>query len=232
MSDAAFWGIIIGGTLVVGITVDFSAIYKKAEKGINIEDILSGKETYKKAEKEIKTDKLGLGQSLLVYLVYYLIILLFFSDNAKDAFSIFFTSILMGFFVCSVLYYIFSWVSRVVGGTVDAAVDVAVSTKQYFDEQKEKRERALQAEIDEMVRQDQIKREKIINSHEYKEQQRREKRIEDARREVRRLTEGLADIPAYYNDRRVEFEKKLKEAVDRLETLERAEKAFNHIDLP
>lgn len=232
MSDAAFWGIIIGGTLVVGITVDFSAIYKKEEKGINIEDILSGKETYKKAEKEIKTDKLGLGQSLLVYLVYYLIILLFFSDNAKDAFSIFFTSILMGFFVCSVLYYIFSWVSRVVGGTVDAAVDVAVSTKQYFDEQKEKRERALQAEIDEMVRQDQIKREKIINSHEYKEQQRREKRIEDARREVRRLTEGLADIPAYYNDRRVEFEKKLKEAVDRLETLERAEKAFNHIDLP
>lgn len=232
MSDAAFWGIIIGGTLVVGITVDFSAIYKKEEKGINIEDILSGKETYKKAEKEIKTDKLGLGQSLLVYLVYYLIILLFFSDNAKDAFSIFFTSILMGFFVCSVLYYIFSWVSRVVGGTVDAAVDVAVSTKQYFDEQKEKREKALQAEIDEMVRQDQIKREKIINSHEYKEQQRREKRIEDARREVRRLTEGLADIPAYYNDRRVEFEKKLKEAVDRLETLERAEKAFNHIDLP
>lgn len=168
----------------------------------------------------------------MAYLVYYLIILLFFSDNAKDAFGIFFTSILMGFFVCSVLYYIFSWVSRVVGGTVDAAVDVAVSTKQYFDEQKEKRERALQAEIDEMVRQDQIKREKIINSHEYKEQQRREKHIEDARREVRRLTEGLADIPAYYNDRRVEFEKKLKEAVDRLETLERAEKAFNHIDLP
>ena len=231
MSDAEFWGIIIGGTLVVGITVDFSAIYKE-EKGINIEDILSGKETYKKAEKEIKTDKLGLGQSLLVYLVYYLIILLFFSDNAKDAFSKFFTSILMGFFVCSVLYYIFSWVSRVVGGTVDAAVDVAVSTKQYFDEQKEKRERALQAEIDEMVRQDQIKREKIINSHEYKEQQRREKRIEDARREVRRLTEGLADIPAYYNDRRVEHEKILKEAVDRLETLERAEKAFKHIDLP
>ncbi len=103
-----------------------------------------------------------------------------------------------------------------------------------LDEQKEKRERALQAEIDEMVRQDQIKREKIINSHEYKEQQRREKRIEDARREVRRLTEGLADIPAYhyYDDIRSESEKSLKEAIDRLETLERAEKAFNHIDLP
>ena len=169
---------------------------------------------------------------MLVYLVYYLIILLFFSDNAKDAFSKFFTSILMGFFVCSVLYYIFSWVSRVVGGTVDAAVDVAVSTKQYFDEQKEKRERALQAEIDEMARQDQIKREKIINSHEYKEQQQREKRIEEARQYVKRLTNELADIPAYHNNRRVEHEKILKEAVDRLETLERAEKAFKHIDLP
>lgn len=231
MSDAAIWGPMIGGTLVVGITVDFSAIYKE-EKRINIEDILSGKETYKKEEKEIKTDKLGLGQSLLAYLVYYLIILLFFSDNAKDAFGTFFASILMGFFVCSVLYYIFSWVSRVVGGTVDAAVDVAVSTKQYFDEQKEKRERALQAEIDEMARQDQIKREKIINSHEYKEQQQREKRIEEARQYVKRLTNELADIPAYHNNRRVEHEKILKEAVDRLETLERAEKAFNHIDLP
>ena len=53
MSDAAFWGTIIGGTLVVGITVDFSAIYKE-EKGINIEDILSGKDTYKKARKRDK----------------------------------------------------------------------------------------------------------------------------------------------------------------------------------
>lgn len=29
MSDAAIWGPMIGGTLVVGITVDFSAIYKE-----------------------------------------------------------------------------------------------------------------------------------------------------------------------------------------------------------
>ena len=118
--------------------------------------------------------------------------------------------------------------------TIELPIEAALKIKYTLDEQKEKRERALQAEIDEMVRQDQLKREKIINSHEYKEQQRREKRIEDARREVRRLTEGLADIPTYhcYDDIRAEREKSLKEAIDRLETLERAEKAFKHIDLP
>ena len=133
-----------------------------------------------------------------------------------------------------ILAKIFGFIAGVFKTGADATIYTIVSTKQYFDEQKEKRERALQAEIDEMARQDQIKREKIINSHEYKEQQRREKRIEDARREVRRLTEGLADIPAYhcYDDIRAEREKLLKEAVDRLETLERAEKAFKHIDLP
>ena len=178
---------------------------------------------------------------LLLGILMYFMIMLFVrgficgSDiNIKEIFGHFLFSIVMGAIWYFILAKIFGFIAGVFTIGADATVYTIVSTKQYFDEQKEKRERALQAEIDEMVRQDQIKREEIINSHEYKEQQRREKRIEDARREVRRLTEGLADIPAYhyYDDIRSESEKSLKEAIDRLETLERAEKAFNHIDLP
>ena len=174
---------------------------------------------------------------LLLGILMYFMIMLFvrrFNINIKEIFGHFLFSIVMGAIWYFILAKIFGFIAGVFKTGADATIYTIVSTKQYFDEQKEKRERALQAEIDEMARQDQIKREKIINSHKYKEQQRREKRIEDARREVRRLTEGLADIPAYhcYDDIRAEREKLLKEAVDRLETLERAEKAFKHIDLP
>lgn len=174
---------------------------------------------------------------LLLCILMYFMIMLFvrrFNINIKEIFGHFLFSIVMGAIWYFILAKIFGFIAGVFKIGADATIYTIVSTKQYFDEQKEKRERALQAEIDEMARQDQIKREKIINSHEYKEQQRREKRIEDARREVRRLTEGLADIPAYhyYDDIRAESEKSLKEAIDHLETLERAEKAFNHIDLP
>ena len=171
---------------------------------------------------------------LLGILMYFMIMLFVCRLDIKEIFSHFLFSMVMGAIWYFILAKIFGFIAGVFKTGADATIYTIVSTKQYFDEQKEKRERALQAEIDEMARQDQIKREKIINSHEYKEQQRREKRIEDARREVRRLTEGLADIPAYhyYDDIRAESEKSLKEAIDRLETLERAEKAFNHIDLP
>ncbi|WP_141090270.1 hypothetical protein [Campylobacter concisus] len=172
---------------------------------------------------------------LLKGILMYFMIMLFvrgFDINIKEIFGHFLFSIVMGAIWYFILVKILGFIAGVFKIGADATILTIASTKQYFDEQKEKRERALQAEIDEMARQDQIKREKIINSYEYQEQQRREKHIEDIRRYVRRLTDELINIPAYDHDKRAEYEKSLKEAIDRLETLERAEKAFKHIDLP
>lgn len=165
---------------------------------------------------------------LLLILVYFIFMLFLCGFDIKETLSHCLLSMIMG----TILYKIFGFIFGFISGIFELGVGAVVLTKQTYDQKREEEKRALQAKIDEMVRQDQIKREKIINSYEYKQQQQREKRIEDARRDVRRLTEELANIPAYHNDRRVEHEKILKEAVDRLETLERAEKAFKHIDLP
>lgn len=223
MDNFYLWFDSIFGLIIVWATVD---IYSRIEK---YKDNLQNSDNKKIEKSELLKEIMAL---FLFILVYFIIVLFLSGKNEVVGHLLY--AIIMGTIYYFILAKIFGFIAGVFKIGADATIYTIVSTKQYFDEQKEKRERALQAEIDEMARQDQIKREKIINSHEYKEQQRREKRIEDARREVRRLTEGLADIPAYhcYDDIRAEREKLLKEAVDRLETLERAEKAFKHIDLP
>jgi hypothetical protein len=163
---------------------------------------------------------------LLLILVYFIFMLFLCGFDIEETLSHCLLSMIMG----TILYKIFGFIFGFISGIFELGVGAVVLTKQTYDQKREEEKRALQAKIDEMVRQDQIKREKIINSYEYKQQQQREKRIEDARRDVRRLTEELANIRHF--DERTMYEKKLKEAVDRLETLERAEKAFKHIDLP
>lgn len=221
MDNFFLWFDSIFGLIIVWATVYVYSIIEKYKDNLQNSD-------NKKIEKsELLKEIMAL---LLLILVYFIIVL--FLSGKNEIVGHFLYAIIMGTIYYFILAKIFGFIAGVFKIGADATVLTITSTKQYFDEQKEKRERALQAEIDEMVRQDQIKREKIINSHEYKEQQQREKRIEEARQYVKRLTNELADIPAYHNNRRVEHEKILKEAVDRLETLERAEKAFNHIDLP
>ena len=159
MDNFYLWFDSIFGLIIVWATVD---IYSRIEK---YKDNLQNSDNKKIEKSELLKEIMAL---FLFILVYFIIVLFLSGKNEVVGHLLY--AIIMGTIYYFILAKIFGFIAGVFKIGADATIYTIVSTKQYFDEQKEKRERALQAEIDEMARQDQIKREKIINSHEYKEQ--------------------------------------------------------------
>ncbi|WP_298099726.1 hypothetical protein [uncultured Campylobacter sp.] len=94
------------------------------------------------------------------------------------------------------------------------------------EEEEEKRRKELRNQEELRVKELNERIDKIKNSREYIDQTLREKRINEMRARVQELSNQLIYSRSEY------LEEELKKAVEKLETLEKAEKTFTKIILP